>query len=336
MTHDDELHDHDRGLSHDLPTLSRRRTLTLFGGAGLAAALASCGIGSTDESETADSPGPSSTSGAGSTGAESETVTSSTGTEIPEETAGPYPGDGSNGVNVLTETGIVRSDITTSFGSASAVAVGVPLTITLTVLDVSSGSGPLAGAAVYLWHCDIDGRYSLYSDGITQENYLRGVQETGSDGAVRFTSIFPAAYSGALAAHPLRGLPEPGGRHHGQRQASHLTACAPRGCLRARVRDRRLRAECALHGTNLAGHGQRLQRRVLAAGGHAHRGRRHRHGRHPQCPGLGNLSGRSQSATRTATAGRIRAARRAGAKVAMTEASSVTPTRMRICVQAMG
>jgi protocatechuate 3,4-dioxygenase beta subunit len=54
----------------------------------------------------------------------------------------------------------------------------------------------LAGAAVYLWHCDIDGRYSLYSDGITQENYLRGVQETGSDGSVRFTSIFPAAYSG--------------------------------------------------------------------------------------------------------------------------------------------
>ena len=196
MTHDDELHDHDRGLSHDLPMLSRRRTLTLFGGAGLAAALAGCGIGSTDESETADSPGPSSTSGAGSTGAESETVPSSTGTEIPEETAGPYPGDGSNGVNVLTETGIVRSDITTSFGSASAVAVGVPLTITLTVLDVSSGSGPLAGAAVYLWHCDIDGRYSLYSDGITQENYLRGVQETGSDGSVRFTSIFPAAYSG--------------------------------------------------------------------------------------------------------------------------------------------
>lgn len=195
MTHEDELHDHDRGLSHDLPMLSRRRTLTLFGGAGLAAALASCGIGSTDQSEAADSPSPSGTSGAGSTGAASETVTS-TGTEIPEETAGPYPGDGSNGVNVLTETGIVRSDITTSFGSASAIAVGVPLTITLSVLDVSSGSGPLAGAAVYLWHCDINGKYSLYSDGITQENYLRGVQETGSDGSVRFTSIFPAAYSG--------------------------------------------------------------------------------------------------------------------------------------------
>jgi len=34
----DELHDHDRGLSHDLPILlSRRRALALLGGAGLVA-----------------------------------------------------------------------------------------------------------------------------------------------------------------------------------------------------------------------------------------------------------------------------------------------------------
>jgi protocatechuate 3,4-dioxygenase beta subunit len=66
----------------------------------------------------------------------------------------------------------------------------------LKVLDTGNGSVGLQGAAVYLWHCDIDGRYSLYSEGVTQENYLRGVQETGSDGSVTFTSIFPAAYSG--------------------------------------------------------------------------------------------------------------------------------------------
>ena len=35
-------------------------------------------------------------------------------TEIPEETAGPYPGDGSNGPDVLAEDGIVRQDITTA------------------------------------------------------------------------------------------------------------------------------------------------------------------------------------------------------------------------------
>ena len=185
MAHDQELHDHDRGLSHDLPTLlSRRRALTLLGGAGLAAALAGCGVTSTSDSA------------GGSATAISAAGAASTGTEIPEETAGPYPGDGSNGVNVLTESGIVRSDITRSFGSASGVAEGVPLTIRLKVLDTGNGAVGLQGAAVYLWHCDRDGRYSLYSEGITQENYLRGVQEAGSDGSVQFTSIFPAAYAG--------------------------------------------------------------------------------------------------------------------------------------------
>jgi protocatechuate 3,4-dioxygenase beta subunit len=185
MAHDQELHDHDRGLSHDLPTLlSRRRALTLLGGAGLAAALAGCGVTGADDS-TGGSPTASSAAG-----------TASDGTEIPEETAGPYPGDGSNGVNVLTESGIVRSDITSSFGSASGVAQGVPLTIKLKVLDTGNGSVGLQGAAVYLWHCDREGRYSLYSQGITQENYLRGVQEAGGDGSVQFTSVYPAAYSG--------------------------------------------------------------------------------------------------------------------------------------------
>jgi protocatechuate 3,4-dioxygenase beta subunit len=181
MTQDQELHDHDRGLSHDLPILlSRRGALTLLGGAGLAAALAGCGIGGSSGGS------PSANSAAGT----------AAGTRIPEETAGPFPGDGSNGANVLTQSGIVRSDITRSFGSASGVARGVPLTVKLQVLDTGNGSAGLRGAAVYLWHCDIDGRYSLYSDGVTQENYLRGVQQTAGDGSVTFTSIYPAAYAG--------------------------------------------------------------------------------------------------------------------------------------------
>ena len=54
----------------------------------------------------------------------------------------------------------------------------------------------MAGAAVYLWHCDREGRYSLYSQDISNENYLRGVQETDDGGQVKFTTIFPACYSG--------------------------------------------------------------------------------------------------------------------------------------------
>jgi protocatechuate 3,4-dioxygenase beta subunit len=36
----------------------------------------------------------------------------------------------------------------------------------------------------------------MYSDGVTDQNYLRGVQVAGADGTVRFRSIFPACYSG--------------------------------------------------------------------------------------------------------------------------------------------
>jgi protocatechuate 3,4-dioxygenase beta subunit len=116
--------------------------------------------------------------------------------EIPDETGGPYPGDGTNGVNVLTEDGIVRRDITASFGSSTTVADGVPLEVVLTLQDISNGCSPMAGAAVYLWHCDAAGDYSLYSDGVTGENYLRGVHEADANGQVTFTTIFPGCYSG--------------------------------------------------------------------------------------------------------------------------------------------
>jgi protocatechuate 3,4-dioxygenase beta subunit len=46
--------------------------------------------------------------------------------------------------------------------------------------------------AVYIWHSDRDGEYSLY--GRPGQNYLRGVQVADATGAVRFTSIFPACY----------------------------------------------------------------------------------------------------------------------------------------------
>jgi protocatechuate 3,4-dioxygenase beta subunit len=202
---DDELHDHDRGLSEDLPRIAargyaRRGMLGLLGGIGVAA-VAGCAFGDNSKaSGSAARPGGEAPDGQGPGGGAppdaDSSVTVAEG-EIPEETAGPYPGDGSNGVNVLTESGIVRQDITSSFGSASGVAEGVPLTIKLKVYDTNgSDVSPLAGVAVYLWHCNRDGEYSMYSEAIADENYLRGVQETGDDGSLSFTSIFPAAYSG--------------------------------------------------------------------------------------------------------------------------------------------
>jgi protocatechuate 3,4-dioxygenase beta subunit len=193
--HDDRReHEHDLGLSHDLPTLlTRRRTLGLLSGAGLAAALAAC---SSDGATSTSATGATSSEATPSGSTPSTATSAAAGAEIPEETAGPFPGDGSNRVNVLTESGIVRSDLTRSFGTGSGVAAGVPLTVTLKVLDTANGATPLPGAAVYIWHCDREGRYSMYADGVTEENYLRGVQETASDGSVTFTSIYPAAYDG--------------------------------------------------------------------------------------------------------------------------------------------
>jgi len=192
MRHHDHEHNDifDRGLQFDLSTLlQRRRVLGLFAGASLAT-LVGCANGSSGTATEA-------TSSASSASSSSSTTTSSGSCqEIPEETAGPYPGDGSNGANILTQSGIVRSDIRSSIGSASAVAQGVPLTINLTIQDTSKNCAALAGAAVYLWHCDRDGNYSMYSQSIINENYLRGVQETDSSGKVTFTSIFPACYSG--------------------------------------------------------------------------------------------------------------------------------------------
>ena len=177
----------DQGLAFDVETLmGRRRVLKLLGFSALGAAglasIAACGAA---ESAATTAAGTATTAAAGASGVCAV---------IPEETAGPYPGDGSNGPDVLAESGVVRSDITSSFGDYSGTADGVPLTIELAIQDLSNGCEAFAGAAVYLWHCDRDGLYSLYT--IEDQNYLRGVQEADANGVVRFTSIFPACYSG--------------------------------------------------------------------------------------------------------------------------------------------
>jgi len=199
LPHDDRDDEHDLGLQHDLQTLGertappggaagpglasmsagidelarkrmdRRKMLTMVGGGGAAALiLAGCRI----------------------------PVTGGGYARIPEETAGPFPGDGTNGPNVLTTSGVVRHNIRSSFGGLTGTATGVPLTVRLRVTDVSAGNVVKPGAAVYLWHCDALGRYSLYASGVTDKNYLRGIQVADKKGELTFTSIFPACYDG--------------------------------------------------------------------------------------------------------------------------------------------
>ena len=186
---------YDQGLAFDIETmLDRRRVLKLMGLAGLSAglvALAGC----------APSAGASRSSGATTGSTPGAPAAASTGSAaecdvIPEETAGPFPGDGSNGPDVLGQSGVVRSDIRSSFGDLSGTAEGVPLTIKIELQDAAKDCAPMTNAAVYVWHCDRGGGYSLYSQGVTDRNYLRGVQAAGSDGVVTFQSVFPACYSG--------------------------------------------------------------------------------------------------------------------------------------------
>jgi protocatechuate 3,4-dioxygenase beta subunit len=168
--------------NHEDPSLlDRRRALRMLGGAGLGVGLVAAGLDLAEVAHAASAP--------------DSTIPTAT-EEIPDETGGPFPADGTNGVNALTEDGVVRSDITSSFGASTGVADGVPLRLVLNVQDLASGGDPLIGAAVYVWHCDAEGRYSLYSEGATDENYLRGVQEVGADGNATFTSIFPGCYTG--------------------------------------------------------------------------------------------------------------------------------------------
>lgn len=162
------MHDHDHGFAHDLPRMiGRRRLLTLLGGVGLAAAT-------------------------GLPAAALDAVA------LPWETAGPYPGDGSNAkagqtVNVLTQEGVIREDLRPSFGTLTPVADGLQLDLELMLQDAADGA-PLEGYAIYIWHCDATGNYSLYDT--PEANYLRGVGVADAAGLVRFTTIVPGCYDG--------------------------------------------------------------------------------------------------------------------------------------------
>jgi protocatechuate 3,4-dioxygenase beta subunit len=88
---------------------------------------------------------------------------------------------------------VIREDLRTSFAGLTPTADGLELALELTLVD-AAGCTPLAGHAIYLWHCDTTGLYSLYDT--TDRNYLRGVGVSDADGKVRFTTVFPGCYDG--------------------------------------------------------------------------------------------------------------------------------------------
>lgn len=203
--HDDDGHGygHGHGMAEDLPRfealIARRRALQWFAGLGTAALVSGCGGSNTDD--TVAGIGGTAAATSTPTPTTTTTITTSSGTCVAAalETNGPYPADGTNTSsgstsNVLTTSGIVRGDIRSSFIGTTTVATGVALTLTLTVVNVNASCAPLAGYAVYIWCCDRQGLYSLYT--VSAESYLRGVQVTDANGQCSFTLIFPGCYPG--------------------------------------------------------------------------------------------------------------------------------------------
>ena len=97
---------------------------------------------------------------------------------------------------MLTQSGIVRRDITSSFGSSTTKAEGVPLSITMTIKDFANDKSPLAGGAIYVWHCDRKADIPSTPKALPARTTSAASRETDDRGQVRFTTIFPACYSG--------------------------------------------------------------------------------------------------------------------------------------------
>ena len=107
----------------------------------------------------------------------------------PAQTEGPY----------FVDERLQRADVRVDPADGST-RPGALLALTLRVSSVDgAGCVPLAGAIVDIWHCDAKGVYSDVADtgfGTRGSKFLRGYQVTGSDGRVRFTTIYPGAYPG--------------------------------------------------------------------------------------------------------------------------------------------
>lgn len=150
--------------------LTRRQALTAAGTLGAGAALAGSGVLGKFGNEMEEDLVPG-------------VAEAATCVLTPSMTEGPYF------VDELLE----RSDIR---GGQS----GVPLELTINVFNADDSCDAYSGAIVDIWQCNAQGSYSDISasgNGNTSgQTWLRGLQETDSNGQVTFTTIYPGWYQG--------------------------------------------------------------------------------------------------------------------------------------------
>ena len=106
----------------------------------------------------------------------------------------PSPTGKTSLANFWSRAGLLRKDIRPNLAGEGLAASGVDLELVLKLVSASGWPDPVIGAAVYVWHSDASGEYSVY--GKNDASYLRGIGVTGADGRVRFKSIYPGTYVG--------------------------------------------------------------------------------------------------------------------------------------------
>jgi protocatechuate 3,4-dioxygenase beta subunit len=180
------------------PRPTSRRTFLAGGAALVGAVLAGCagddgdGDGSAASPSTDGGASPASTTTTAAAGATSgdATLTAADFADLgtcllaPEQTEGPFYAD----------VGLERRDITEGLA-------GQPLRLGIRVVDEDCAALP--GAMVDVWHCDVDGDYSAFSDGAGSTDdagegttFLRGSQVADADGIVEFATNYPGWYQG--------------------------------------------------------------------------------------------------------------------------------------------
>jgi protocatechuate 3,4-dioxygenase beta subunit len=151
--------------------------------------------------------------------------------------------------------------------------VGVPLTLRFTLVD--RDCAPLAERAVYVWQCDREARYSLYTAGATDQNYLRGVLATDSAGVVTFTSIFPACYTGRWPHVHFEVYADLEAATTGGTKLVTSQLALPEATCDGVYATRRVRVERGGSGAGEPGVGQRVSRRLRGAARDRDRGHGH-------------------------------------------------------------
>jgi protocatechuate 3,4-dioxygenase beta subunit len=101
------------------------------------------------------------------------------------------------------DTDLIRSDIREGLA-------GVETRLYFRLLDARMQCAPIAGAELYIWHCNADGLYSGFNGQdpskpymgaasptpMNKDRFCRGVQLTDASGVASFTTMYPGWYAG--------------------------------------------------------------------------------------------------------------------------------------------